>query len=65
MTKYECSDCGMGVEGLTCSSCGEALVHDTLEKEDGSTVDISRCPNDCGKIKSPTCCGSDMVAHEH
>lgn len=60
MTKYECGDCGMGVEGLTCSNCGAALVPATLTKDDGSTVEISECPNGCGKIKSPVCCGSDM-----
>ncbi|MFL3050187.1 MAG: hypothetical protein ACJZ02_00705 [Candidatus Neomarinimicrobiota bacterium] len=65
MTKYECSDCGNGIEGLTCSNCGEALVHGTLEKEDGTVVQISKCPKDCGKIKSPMCCGEDMVPHEH
>ena len=60
MTKYECCDCGMGVEGLTCSKCGAALVHNTLTKDDGSTVDVSQCPDGCGKIKSPMCCDHDM-----
>ena len=28
--------------------------------DDGSEVQISKCPNDHGKIKSPMCCGEDM-----
>ena len=36
-------------------------AEDTLNKDDGSVVQISRCPNDHGKIKSPLCCGQDMV----
>ena len=34
---------------------------DTLTKNDGSVVQISKCPNDHGKIKSPLCCGQDMI----
>ncbi|MDP7529163.1 MAG: hypothetical protein QGH61_07470 [Candidatus Marinimicrobia bacterium] len=60
MAKYECCDCGMGVEGLTCSTCSASLVHKTLTKEDGSTVEVSECPEGHGKIKSPMCCGHDM-----
>lgn len=50
----------MSVKGMTCGKCGSALVHDTLTKPDGSTVHIAKCPNGCGKIKSPMCCGQDM-----
>ena len=65
MTTYSCTvGCGMGVNGLTCSECGSELVPDTLVKDDGSSVSISKCPNGHGKIKSPTCCGQDM-AHSH
>jgi hypothetical protein len=28
--------------------------------EDGTEVQISKCPNGHGKIKSPMCCGQDM-----
>ena len=45
----------------TCGACDAPLVNDTLAKDDGSTVQISRCPNDHGKIKSPMCCGADMA----
>ena len=63
MVKYVCHNCDMSVHGLTCGSCGKELVHSTLTKDDGTTVDVSKCPDDCGKIKSPMCCGSDMHAH--
>ncbi|MBR91577.1 MAG: hypothetical protein CL903_02125 [Dehalococcoidia bacterium] len=62
MTTYTCSvGCGMSINGLTCAACGKALVPDVITKDDGSTVNISTCPDGCGKIKSPMCCGSDMV----
>jgi len=31
-----------------------------LELDDGTQVQISKCPNEHGKIKSPLCCGEDM-----
>ena len=40
--------------------CDETLINDTLELDNGSNVQISKCPNDHGKIKSPLCCGQDM-----
>jgi len=36
------------------------LVDDILKLEDGAEVQISKCPNGHGKIKSPMCCGEDM-----
>ena len=59
MATYECSNCGMSVNA-TCGKCDAPLVDDILKLENGSEVQISKCPNDHGKIKSPTCCGSDM-----
>ena len=38
----------------------EPLVNDMLKLDDGNEVQISKCPNDHGKIKSPLCCGQDM-----
>ena len=46
---------------MTCGKCGVALTHDTLDKGDGSSVAISKCPNGDGKVKSPLCCGQDMA----
>ena len=57
---YRCEKCGMGVNA-TWADCGAPLVNDTLTKDDGTTVQISRCPNGHGKIKSPMCCGQDMT----
>ena len=59
MATYECSNCGMSVNA-TCGKCDAPLVDDILKLENGSEVQISKFPNDHGKIKSPTCCGNDM-----
>ena len=45
----------------TCRKCDETLVNDRLELDNGSNVQISKCPNGHGKIKSPLCCGEDMT----
>ena len=60
MSTYECSKCGMSVNA-TCAKCDTQLVNDTQKLEDGSKVQISKCPNKHGKIKSPLCCGQDMT----
>ncbi|MFN8126163.1 MAG: hypothetical protein U0R64_06625 [Candidatus Nanopelagicales bacterium] len=60
MALYTCPQCGMSVN-TTCGACGADLVDEVLTKDDGSTVEISVCPNGHGKIKSPMCCGSDMT----
>jgi len=59
MATYKCSKCGMAVNA-TCATCGAPLVNDTLKLEDGTEVQVSKCPNGHGKIKSPMCCGEDM-----
>ena len=60
MATYECNNkCGMSVNA-TCGKCDETLINDTLELDNGSNVQISKCPNGHGKIKSPLCCGQDM-----
>ncbi|MEJ2471369.1 MAG: hypothetical protein P8Y91_00070 [Desulfuromonadales bacterium] len=60
MATYTCEKCGMAVNA-TCAKCGAPLVNDSLEKPDGGNVQISKCPNGHGKIKSPMCCGEDMT----
>ena len=60
MITYECSSCGMAVNA-TCAKCEKPLVNDLIKKEDGSSVQVSKCPNEHGMIKSPTCCGQDMT----
>jgi DNA-directed RNA polymerase subunit RPC12/RpoP len=59
MATYTCSKCGMSVN-ISCAKCGKALVDDSLQKADGAKVQISKCPEGHGKVKSPMCCGSDM-----
>jgi len=60
MHTYECSSCGMTVNA-SCGACNAPLENDVLTRDDGSTVQISKCPNDHGKIKSPLCRGVDMA----
>jgi len=60
MATYECSKCGMGVNA-TCAKCDAPLVHDSIRTPDGATVQVSKCPNGHGMIKSPQCCGQDMT----
>ena len=59
MATYECNNCGMSVNA-TCGKCKSQLVDDSIEGE-GNKVQVSKCPNDHGKIKSPSCCGQDMI----
>ncbi len=59
MATYECKSCGMAVNA-TCAKCGKPLVNDFITIDDGSPVQVSKCPSEHGKIKSPTCCGQDM-----
>ena len=59
MATYECKKCGMSVNA-TCAKCDTPLANDHIQKEDGTSIQISKCPNDHGKIKSPICCGEDM-----
>jgi len=60
MATYECSECGMAVNA-TCAHCDTSLVDDILTLDDGTEVQISKCPNEHGKIKSPSCCGQEMT----
>lgn len=56
----KCNKCGMVVKGLTCGKCNAALVSDTISSNN-QNVKVAKCPNGCGKIKSPMCCGEDMA----
>ena len=60
METYKCNICDMAVNA-SCAKCDEPLKNGTLTLEDGSFVQISICPSCEGKIKSPQCCGVDMV----
>ena len=52
----------MEVTGVTCTKCDSELEFELISKDDGSTVGVSECTNEHGRIKSPMCCGHDMVA---
>ncbi|MDH5760872.1 MAG: hypothetical protein OEZ65_14900 [Gemmatimonadota bacterium] len=60
MASYTCEVCGMSVN-MTCGQCGKELVNDTITKDDGTKVQVSKCPDGHGKIKSPMCCATDMT----
>ena len=60
MATYSCPKCNMSVN-ITCAECNDPLVDDMLKLDDGREVEISKCPNGHGKIKSPLCCGEDMT----
>lgn len=57
----KCNKCGMGVKGMKCTKCNSELVSDTITTDNGSKVQVAKCPKGCGKIKSPMCCGQDMT----
>lgn len=59
MATYECEKCGMSVNA-TCGKCDALLVNGSVTLPDGAEVQVSKCPNDHGMIKSPMCCGQDM-----
>lgn len=61
MAAYTCKKCGMSVGSMTCGKCGKELKHSTITTADGKNVHVSECPGGHGKVKSPMCCGQDMV----
>lgn len=52
MATYTCSVCGMSVNA-TCGKCDKPLENDSITKDDGTSVQVSKCPDGHGKIKSP------------
>ncbi len=60
MATYTCSKCGMSVD-MQCGKCGEELEMDSVKKPDGTPVNVAKCPEGHGMIKSPMCCGQDMT----
>ena len=60
MATYNCSSCGMSVNA-SCGNCNAPLVAARPTKDDGSSVQVAKRPNDHVKIKSPMCCGADMA----
>ena len=60
MATYACEKCGMAVNA-SCAKCHVPLVDDRITLENGQQVNIAQCPQCLGKIKSPLCCGEDML----
>ena len=60
MASYTCDQCGMSVN-MTCGECGTELVNDSITTEGGQNVQVSKCPDGHGMIKSPMCCAEDMT----
>ncbi len=46
---------------ITCATCGKELVDDAITNDSGVQVEVSKCPEGHGMIKSPLCCGQDMT----
>ena len=62
MATHGCDACGMAVNA-SCAKCDSLLVDGSLALDDGTVVQISKCSECEEKIKSPQCCGTDMVAN--
>ncbi len=62
MAAYTCEVCGMSIGTMTCGKCDKELAHGSITTDEGETVQVSECPDDHGKVKSPMCCGQDMTA---
>ena len=60
MDTYSCEKCGMSVKA-TCGKCDIPLENGSITLDDGTVVQVSKCPSCEGKIKSPLCCGEDMA----
>jgi len=58
---YKCEVCGMGIGSMTCAECNKELEHDSVTTEDGNVINVSKCPDNHGMVKSPMCCGQDMT----
>jgi hypothetical protein len=58
---FVCEHCGMSVGTMTCGRCGKELTQDTATTEDYRIINVSVCPDGHGMVKSPMCCGVDMV----
>jgi hypothetical protein len=61
MAVYTCDQCGMSIGSMTCGTCSKELNHSTITTDAGENVHVSECPDGHGKVKSPMCCGQDMV----
>jgi NAD-dependent SIR2 family protein deacetylase len=51
----------MSLGSMTCGTCDKELEHDSITTDDNETINVSKCPDGHGMIKSPMCCGQDMT----
>ncbi len=61
MAVYKCEACGMSIGTMTCGTCDKELDHGNITADSGDQVQVSKCPDGHGMIKSPMCCGQDMA----
>ncbi len=64
MAKYKCEKCGMEIGSMTCGKCGKELKHGKITTPEGKVVQVTECSAGHGKVKSPMCCGQDMVCKD-
>jgi len=60
MAIYKCEACGMTIGTMTCGTCDKELEHSSITADSGDEIQVSKCPDGHGMIKSPMCCGQDM-----
>ena len=60
---YECDQCQMQLSALVCRQCQQPLMHSTIDV-DGEAIAVALCTSCEGMVKSPVCCGHDMVAKQ-
>jgi NAD-dependent SIR2 family protein deacetylase len=51
----------MSIGTMTCGTCDKELDHDSITTDSGDKIQVSKCPDGHGMIKSPMCCGQDMT----
>jgi len=61
MAVYKCEVCGMSIGSMTCGTCDKELEHGSVTGDAGNEIQVSKCPDGHGMIKSPMCCGQDMT----
>ena len=64
MSVYKCEKCGMSIGTMTCGTCDKELDHGSITADNGDEIQVSKCPDGHGMIKSPMCCGQDMARIE-
>ena len=61
MAVYKCEACGMSIGTMTCGTCDRELDHGNITTDSVDDIQVYKCPDGHGMIKSPMCCGQDMT----